>query len=228
MENWPNAPFKQTAEPIHLKEDLQRHGDVVLRFRREFATHNHEADSLDGEPVEPGMLPESPSSSHVEGLSTLRKLYTELTDEYGIEHAGFLPVVGRADDKIGEFVVSRWIEGEPAVDPTREDIPAAHMPAARQLFDKLTHYVRSKHHSGEEMLSDIYGYDQYKFVPESGSLILVDVDPYAEQEFGAEHAYKRMRTWAGQVLRGDELKAWEAEMSGMAHDSLTIKFDENF
>lgn len=216
MSEWPQAPLKQTEAPEILKDDVHRYGDVVVRFRQEFGPLSH----FDG--VTTG------ATGAVEGLKRLKVLYDELTDKYDIAHAGFVPFVGQSDGRTGEFVASRWIEGEACPDPKDMPIPEHQRPAARLLFEKLTEYTRTKHNNREEILSDIFGYQQYVFVPEADLLVLADTDPYAESEHGAFWAYERMRPWAAQVLEGEELAKWHAEMSRMSDESQQIGFDEEF
>ncbi len=211
MKEWPNAPFKQTENSKQILGHLYTHGDLFVRSGNEFSF------------FDTGIL------SHVLGLRIARELFNELSDEYGVEHAGFMPVIGRTQSgRSGEYIVSHKIDGEVCVNPVNQTVPDTQIPEARVLLDKLSNYAITKHEAGDPMLVDIFKLEQYIYVPERDTMVLIDTDPYFESQHGGSFAYHDMQPLARQLLDQDSYQEWNTVMSRIAQESEQIAFDESF
>lgn len=206
------GPFRLSNQREVLKEpNLIRAGENVMRFTREFAWQTGEGGSRD----------------HLNGLSRARELFEELSEVYGVEHAGFYPVVGQnSANQVGGYVVSRWVDGERCVDPSVSEIPSDQKGAARELLTKLSNYATSKQH--QAMLTDIFKLGQYVYVPERDTLVLVDTEPLFEPEFGSVFAYNGLQPIAEQVLDPTEYADWHSKMVGLSDLSQLVQFDKQF
>lgn len=167
-----------------------------------------------------------------------RHLFTELSDKYGVETAGFMPVLGESDihDNSAGYVVSDKIEGYSYKKPEETDLTRIyesgikvlpeHKQAAVELIGKLTQYLADKVRSGESFLDDIFSLDQYVFThPDDehphGKFVLVDVDPPLAEwddsesapklEYTPTYARGTLYDMASGVFNEQEYQTWQTE-----------------
>lgn len=212
MQEWQNAPFKQTQNSYLINGHILSHDDLIIRGGTEFDfVGNLGVDTV------------------LEGLNQASKLFEELTDYYGIEHAGFMPVVGAFDTgTTGEYIVSSRIAGENCVDPNNDKVPETQHHAARDLLGKLTIYAKSKQEAGESMLTDVFNLRQYVYVPEKDTMVLIDTDPYFEKELHCSIAFTDLRFLALQILPTEAFEEWDIDMTKLSRQSEMLVFDPNF
>ncbi len=219
MDKLKNAPFNQ-AEVTEIKSSLHKIGNKIVHTTAEFGYRD---------PDDMSMKYDNSTRTHLEGLKRARELFAELTDVYGVSHAGFAPVVGTHDDgnTVG-FVASSFVEGESCVDPGVGKIPDHQKPAAKKLLDKLTVYATDKHQKDEEALTDIFKLEQYKYVPDKDEMILVDTDPLYNGEWGGIIANRDLPPIARQVLDREELNDWYQRITSIDNSRELVQFGHEF
>lgn len=206
--NWPVRP--NHLVPVPGKQFLLGHlePNAYVRFNSKYA-YEHET-----EDPQTAKLP--PLEKALVNIKEARRLFTELQDKYGIEHAGFYPAIVETKDKgIGNMVVSTDIVGWQRSD---EAIPPEELPAARQLFGKLTTYMIDKNRSGENQLSDIASISQYIYQPEKDEFVLADTDPYFDSDIETRQTfYLDLQAWGQTILSPDEFKEWQTAVPQELH-----------
>ncbi len=219
MNSLPAAPLPEgDISPSEWSNNLHEHSALPDKIVRATGTLSFTEDFF-----VPGLKPDV-VQANIDGLNQAAKLFQELTEEYGIRHAGFRPMVGELENGgKGAYIISDKIDGyqyhatnTDTTDKGRSQIKLvpAHQVAAEDLLNKLSTYWVKKS-IGQELLSDIYSLDQYVYTDPTeekphGEFVLVDMDPETRTaDQSLTYSWKSLQQLAKTVLGDDGEQQWE-------------------